>query len=292
MSKPAAHEAQAAPPASCGNIVTDLRSRDQWMIAFNEAAGGFDVSAFKVSLEFVVRLGNRIALHHRCKPPHRCDPGEDVLANEMQVSERKVLRGIAALKALGWIAGKRGGRDDNVNFTLCIPYAANGTPASHLEPENDDLIPDNKLSPMDAGPYLTKTASIPDTQCVTTKEQRNREERSAAAPRASGLVEIDGPATSAAKARAYGALDENFESEPLPEPRQELSARDQAYYTCSGVYANPPRTAIENNQCRAIFFEKLDRGIDAETIISAAERCIQPAEPLINWLQRERWKSK
>ena len=194
--KPTAPRAQATPQ----NIVTDLRSRERWMIAFNEAAGGFDVSAFDVSLALVVRLGNRIALHHRCKPPHRCDPGEDVLANEMQVSERTVLRGIAALKALGWIAGKRGGRDDKVSFTLPMPQ------------EEPNLIPDSMVSPMGARPYLTDSASIPDTQAVTSNEQRNREERSALQARASSaseLVDIVGPGSPASisRERASGALD-------------------------------------------------------------------------------------
>jgi hypothetical protein len=170
-------ERRAQEPSS-RNIVTDLRSRDRYMIAFNEAAGGFDVSAFNVSLEFVVRLGNRIALHHRCKPPHRCDPGNDELASELHVSERKVERGIAALKALGWIAGKRGGRDENFNFTLCIPDAADHAPPVHgLKPKNDDLIPDSMLSPMKQTPYPTEIASIPDTQDRGTEKSEARSKR-------------------------------------------------------------------------------------------------------------------
>ncbi|SHN87168.1 hypothetical protein [Bradyrhizobium erythrophlei] len=205
--------AQKAQQTSSRNIVTDLRSRDRYMIAFNEAAGAFDLTAFDVSLEFVVRLGNRIALHHRCKPPHRCDPGEDLLAKEMHVSERKVQRGIAALKALGWIAGKRGGSTDKVNITLCIPQAAEPDVEEHPVAENDDLIPAKILSPMDAAPYPTKTPSIPDTQCGGTYEQRNRD-RSAASPRATGLAD-----------REEQAFRQLVELRPLSSPNQEVTAR-------------------------------------------------------------------
>jgi hypothetical protein len=173
---PRARATQASSANTSQNIVTDLRSRDQWMIAFNEVSGGFDVSAFNVALEFVIRLGNRIALHHRCKPPHRCDPGYDTLAREMKVSRSTLMRGIAALEAIGWIARKRGGRDDNVSFTLRIGV--------------------NMLAPMEAGSYVSKNASIGVTQGDTSNEQRNRVERSALQARASsasGLADTVGP---------------------------------------------------------------------------------------------------
>jgi hypothetical protein len=46
LSKAGAPQAQEP---SLQNIVTDLRTRDRWMIAFNEAAGAFDLTGFDVS---------------------------------------------------------------------------------------------------------------------------------------------------------------------------------------------------------------------------------------------------
>jgi hypothetical protein len=221
-------------------------------------------------IEFVIRLGNRIALHHRCKPPHRCNPGEDSLAEELHVSVRKVLRGIAALKALGWIAGKRGGSTDKVNITLCIPQAAEADVEQHPVAENDDLIPDNILSPMDASSYLTETASIPDTQAVTSKEQRNREvSKSAASRRAPAPVDIVGPVTDEQRARAFGALIRAYPKYP-PD--------------CS------------DSQCREIFDQLIDDGTDPADIIDGAktyaDRCngTDSIRLLIYYLRVKGWQ--
>jgi hypothetical protein len=60
---------------------------------------------------------------------------------------------------------------------------------------------------------VTGIASIPDTQAVTTKEQRNRD-RSAASPRATGLAD-----------REEQAFRELIELRPLSDPSQEPTAR-------------------------------------------------------------------
>jgi Helix-turn-helix domain len=237
---PAAPRAQEP---SSRNIVTDLRSRDRYMIAFNEAASNIDGAN-----AFTVALGNRIALHFNCKTG-RCDPGYDTLAKEMGTSERTVERHVKLLVDAGWFRRKRGGRDDKVSFTLCIPDAADHAPMHDLEPKNGDLIGDNILSPMDASSYLTKTPSIPDTQCGGTNEQRNRD-RVASSPPASGLVDIDGPVTDDQRTRAFSALVASYPKYP----------RDSS-----------------DSQCREIFDQLIDGGIDHNDIIDGAavyaERC-------------------
>jgi phage pi2 protein 07 len=96
---------------------------------------------------------------------------------------------------------------------------------------------------------------------------------------------------SAPPARSSEYVDRDDLTEPEPQP--EISARERAYYTTSGVHPKGPNTVAEDNQCKAIFFEALDRGIDQEEIISAAERCDEHhAEPLIDWLRNERWKEQ
>jgi hypothetical protein len=179
-------------------VVTDLRSRDRWMIAFNEVMpqiGGVTV--------LVLAIGNRIALHHNVKH-RRCDPGYDTLAAEMKVSERTVMRAIKLIEDNGWLRRKRGGRDENVSFTLCFPNVTGVT-----EPEKSGPIPDNMLSPMERSSYLTKPASIGDTQGGSTNEQRNRD-RSAASPRASVSSDTVGPVTPAEIARALSALEDHL----------------------------------------------------------------------------------
>jgi hypothetical protein len=196
---PGAPRAQASSPQT---IVTDLRSRDRWSIAFNEAAPANKLTKFDVA------LGNRLVLHHCCKPPHRCDPGYDTLMQEMRVSRSTLMRGIAAIEATGWIARKRGGRDDNVSFTFTIPPRV-------TELANPGRIGVNMLTPMEVGPYVSKTASIGVTQADTSNEQRNRVERSALQARASyasGLADTVGPeikqnGASVSRARGQAALD-------------------------------------------------------------------------------------
>jgi hypothetical protein len=151
INKPTAPRAQE--PAS-RNIVTDLRSRDQYMIAFNEAA-----SCIEGANLFTVALGNRVALHFNCKTG-RCDPGYDTLAKEMGKSERTVERHVTLLVDTGWLQRKRGGRDVKVSFTLCIPKVETA--------KKTDLIPDNTLSGMDARNYAPAALSIPDKNAFHT----------------------------------------------------------------------------------------------------------------------------
>ena len=125
---PAAPRAQEP---SSRNIVTDLRSRDRYMIAFNEAASSIDGMTV-----FIATLCNRIALHHNCKTG-RCDPGYDTLAKEMGTTPRNVMRGIKLLEDAGWLQRKRGGRDDKVSFTLCIPDAAHSSGGDTTDPPDD-----------------------------------------------------------------------------------------------------------------------------------------------------------
>jgi hypothetical protein len=185
-------------------IVTDLRSRDRWMKAFNEAMPHVDdVTALTVA------IGNRIALHHNVRD-RRCDPGYPVLAKEMHCSPRTVMRAIKLIEDHGWLRRKRGGSEANVNFTLLFPCdLTRGT-----KPAKPDPMGDNKLSPMEetvtcpvTSPYVTNSASIGDTQGGSTNNRGSEQSRSAASPRASASGDIDGPVTRTDRARALSALE-------------------------------------------------------------------------------------
>jgi hypothetical protein len=73
----------------------------------------------------------------------------------------------------------------------------------------------------------------------------------------------------------------------------EISARESAYYSLSGVHPKYPKTADDDAACRAIFFKELDNGTDPEQIISAAEHCenTEKTPPMILWLQQRRWQN-
>jgi Helix-turn-helix domain len=66
------------------------------------------------------RTAMALTLHFNCKTG-QCNPRRETLAEEIGLSERQVGRAIADLEAAGWLMRKRGGRDDTVNYTLCIP---------------------------------------------------------------------------------------------------------------------------------------------------------------------------
>jgi Bacterial regulatory proteins, gntR family len=97
------------------NVITDLRSRDNWMKIFN-AVAVHDRSVNKSALA----LGNRLALYHNVKGG-RCDPGIPELAAALGVSESTIDRGIKALTSTGWITRKRGGRYDTADVLFNMP---------------------------------------------------------------------------------------------------------------------------------------------------------------------------
>jgi hypothetical protein len=130
-SKTAPTEPQAA---TSSNVVTDLRSRDSFMMAISDACLPDKVS----------KIATRLALHFNCRT-RQCNPGYDLLMYKLGISESTLLRGLRDLEAAGWIIRKRGGRDENVEFTLCIPAS----------------IPVTKVTPMTNGSYPSDLASIP-----------------------------------------------------------------------------------------------------------------------------------
>lgn len=77
------------------------------------------------------------------------------------------------------------------------------------------------------------------------------------------------------------------------EQTTEVSARERAYCSLSGVHPKYPKTADDDAACRAIFFKELDSGTDPEQIISAAEHCenSDKTPPMILWLQQRRWQN-
>jgi AraC-like DNA-binding protein len=155
------------------NVVTDLRSRDNWMKTFN-AIAAHDRRINKAALA----LGNRLALYHRIKTG-QCNPSVKELAAEFGVSESTINRGIKTLTTAGWISRKRGGRYDTADVLFHVP--------------DDSSIPVNVVTGMAEAPYPSDSASIPVTQGDVTEEQRNREERSAGASppaRAAGVESL------------------------------------------------------------------------------------------------------
>jgi hypothetical protein len=202
------------------NVITDLRSRDNWMKIFNAVAvhdRSINKSAFA--------LGNRLALYHNVKGG-RCDPGIPELAAEFGVSERTIDRGIKALTSTGWISRKRGGRYDTAGVVFHMPDAS--------------AITDNMVSSMEDvpgamadSPYPTDSASIPDTQGDVTYEQRNRVEEegvpnttnseSAAQPRAPSMESLLQPRDVTPSPDAAPIPAKSTEVDATPDPKTSSS---------------------------------------------------------------------
>jgi hypothetical protein len=209
-------------------------SKFDWKRAFDAVAlpHGYSLGA--------IVLASRLEDHCNSKSA-RCDPGYELLAKEMSRCDRSVKRAAKELESSGWITRKRGDRDDKVEFTLTYPQT---------EP---DLISDSMLSLMEQGSYVTDSALISDTQCVTSKEQGTRlvdgvpsttTSESAAQPRALSMESLlkpreeEAPVTDAAPSPALGtirdaALDPTTQTEMAPDAKApgatiELGEEDQS----------------------------------------------------------------
>jgi DNA-binding MarR family transcriptional regulator len=108
------------------NVVTDLRSREQWQAAFRA------VALAKNYTKTEILLVGALAQNFYCKTG-KCDPGNKKLAAQLSVTERTIKSATKTLEADGWCSRKRGGRDENVNFTLSIPFGIGEAMPSPME---------------------------------------------------------------------------------------------------------------------------------------------------------------
>jgi len=119
------------------SIVVDFRSREQWLTAFRAVALARNYTKTEILLAV------SLAQAFYCKTG-MCDPGYPRLVKETGACERSLKEAAKKLEADGWCSRKRGGRDDNVNFTLKIPTG----------------ISADKTALMNGAPYVQKSASI------------------------------------------------------------------------------------------------------------------------------------
>lgn len=185
-SKTAPTDPQASPPSSPSPIanvtVVDFRTREQWQAAFRA------IALARKYTKTEILLAGSLAQNFYCKTG-RCDPGYKKLAGQLNVEERTIKRAAKRLEADGWCSRKRGGRDEKVNFTLCIPSG----------------IGDRVLSPMNDAPYVTNLASIGDTT-LSPLNTEVVQSKSAAPPRAPRLVDSPVPVIIDPRAGAFRAL--------------------------------------------------------------------------------------
>ena len=90
------------------------KGRDEWMCA---------ILTRDVLPLLEVRIAMRLGIFFNCRTG-KCDPGYKKLMSELQISRRTLFRGIARLKADGWIEVRRLG-EENAQFSLFIPAGAN-----------------------------------------------------------------------------------------------------------------------------------------------------------------------
>lgn len=93
------------------SAISGHKGRDRWMCA---------ILTRDVLPLLEVRVAIRLGIFFNCKTG-QCDPGYDTLASELGISRRTLFRALARLKANGWIAIHRVGRDEYVQFSLFIP---------------------------------------------------------------------------------------------------------------------------------------------------------------------------
>ncbi|MCD9821621.1 helix-turn-helix domain-containing protein [Bradyrhizobium japonicum] len=124
---------------SGGQPISGHKGRDEWMCAI--------LARDTLSL-LEVRVAVRLAIFFNCKSG-KCDPGYDTLMSELRMSRRTLYRGIAGLKANGWIEVRRLGIE-NVQFSLFIPpdggasmLAPDGGATTLAPPEPSLQVPEN-----------------------------------------------------------------------------------------------------------------------------------------------------
>jgi hypothetical protein len=112
------------------NVVADFISREQWKAAFRAVALAKDYTKTEIL------LAGALADNFYCKTG-KCDPGYEKLAAEINAGLRTVKLAAKTLEADGWCSRKRGGRDENVNFTLSIPFGISAAMPAPMEDVTD-----------------------------------------------------------------------------------------------------------------------------------------------------------
>ena len=99
---------------SADQPISGHKGRDHWLRA---------ILTRDVLKLLEVRVAVLLSIHFNCTNG-RCDPGYKKLMSELRISRRTLFRGLARLKADGWIEVRRLG-EENAQFSLFIPAGAN-----------------------------------------------------------------------------------------------------------------------------------------------------------------------
>ncbi|MGM4870678.1 helix-turn-helix domain-containing protein [Bradyrhizobium sp. 956_D2_N1_5] len=95
-------------------IVVGTKARHQWMKAFTAVARRDRRTPSAKNLAVMLML-------HFNGKTGQCNPGYELLAEEIGVSERQLMRAIKELEGAGWISRRHPGGHDYVEFDLLIP---------------------------------------------------------------------------------------------------------------------------------------------------------------------------
>ena len=153
LHKPAEWQAQES---NSPRAISGHKGRDQWMCA---------ILTRDVLPLLEVRIAMRLGIFFNCRTG-KCDPGYKKLMSELRISRRTLFRGIARLKADGWIEVRRLG-EENAQFSLFIPGGANiVAPAGGA----------NIVAPAEPSKQVTENEGAGATQTGSTKEPENLKE--------------------------------------------------------------------------------------------------------------------
>src|SRR5205823_3817306 len=137
------------------------------------------------------KVGISLGIYFNCTTG-QCDPGYAVLAKEIGVTKRTVMRAVDALQEGGWLAAERGdgSHDQKTSFKLFMPSGR----VTYAVTRRGDKA----MSPVGEGGRVTKTGMTGDknvgvrvTTVVTTKEPENLSNLNKSAPPARSSARVD-----------------------------------------------------------------------------------------------------
>jgi hypothetical protein len=213
-----------------------FKERDEWMRALVESGLPHGV----------VRLAVRLALHLYVESG-RCDPHYAMLATELRLSRRSIIRGIAVLERAGWVSVARVGQHLHQPNQFSLLRADRGDTA--LSPRKAATGVTNSADRGDKDRHSAVTYGVTQ-QSVRTAKNSGRDSLSPdSALHAVSKTDARSKAAAGKKRRGHVNADEAF-------------ARFWAAY--------PKRVARE--AALKAFAAAVKRGVDPETLIAGAKR--------------------
>jgi hypothetical protein len=220
-----------------------FKERDEWMRALVESGLPHGV----------VRLAVRLALHLYVESG-RCDPHYAMLATELRLSRRSIIRGIAVLERAGWVSVARVGQHLHQPNQFSLLRADRGDTA--LSPRKAATGVTNSADRGDKNRHSGVTYGVTQ-QSVRTAKNSGRDSLSPdSASHADSKTDARSKAADGKERRGHVNADEGF------------TAFWEAY---------PKR--VEKVAALKAFAAAVKRGVDPETLIAGAKRyAIEQAE--------------